>query len=204
MPTTPVQGLPYPSLSDPANGPVALQNLATALEDYKTIVRCTSSTRPAHVEGRTIYETDTDRIQVSDGAAWVAFDTKWQTWNPGTNWTVGSKGGRWKLCGRTAYVNAWFNLGSFTIPGGSSSLNVTGLPLAPSGDPMYGNAFAVLDAMWNIPGANAYKGFGYVGSSALYVGTINNLNGYFAPITTSVLPLNSSTILNVNAIYQVA
>lgn len=70
MPNTPVQALPYPALTDPANGPVAVQNLATALEDYKTIIRCTSTTRPAHVEGRVIYETDTDRLMVSDGAAW--------------------------------------------------------------------------------------------------------------------------------------
>lgn len=70
MPTTPVQALPYPSLSDPANGPVGFQNLALALEDYKTIIRCTSSTRPALVEGRVIYETDTDTLAVCDGAFW--------------------------------------------------------------------------------------------------------------------------------------
>jgi hypothetical protein len=77
MPTTPVQGLPYPALSDPANGPVAFQNLATALEDYKTLVRCTSSTRPGHVEGRVIYETDTDKLLVSNGTAWVDFASRW-------------------------------------------------------------------------------------------------------------------------------
>jgi hypothetical protein len=76
MPTTPVQALPYPALSDPANGPVAFQNLATALEDYKTIVRCTSATRPGHVEGRVIYETDTDQIRVSDGANWQLFTSR--------------------------------------------------------------------------------------------------------------------------------
>lgn len=79
MPTTPVQALPYPALSDAANGPVAVQNLALALEDYKTIVRCTSSTRPAHVEGRVIYETDTDTLLVSTGAAWRSTSSQWVT-----------------------------------------------------------------------------------------------------------------------------
>lgn len=32
MPTTPNLALPYPALSDPANGPVAFQNLATSLD----------------------------------------------------------------------------------------------------------------------------------------------------------------------------
>lgn len=76
MPTTPVQALPYPALSDAANGPVAVQNLALALEDYKTLVRCTSSTRPAHVEGRVIYETDTDQLLVSTGTEWRLFYDK--------------------------------------------------------------------------------------------------------------------------------
>lgn len=77
MPTTPVQALPYPALSDPANGPIAVQNLALALEDYKTLVRCTSSTRPAHVEGRVIYETDTDTLLVSTGTSWRSISSQW-------------------------------------------------------------------------------------------------------------------------------
>lgn len=76
MPNTPVQALPYPALTDPANGPLAIQNLATALENGKTIVTCTSATRPAHLEGRVIYETDTDRILVSDGANWQLFTSR--------------------------------------------------------------------------------------------------------------------------------
>lgn len=36
----------------------------------KFIVVCTSGTRPAHSEGQIIYETNTDRVYASDGAAW--------------------------------------------------------------------------------------------------------------------------------------
>lgn len=38
----------------------------------QTIITCTSSTRPASPnEGMTIYETDTDRLLVWDGSAWI-------------------------------------------------------------------------------------------------------------------------------------
>jgi len=37
----------------------------------KVVVPCLSSARPTGVEGRIIYETDTDRIYVYDGSAWV-------------------------------------------------------------------------------------------------------------------------------------
>lgn len=36
------------------------------------LIVCTSATRPSHVEGQTIYETDTDLIYSSNGSAWVA------------------------------------------------------------------------------------------------------------------------------------
>lgn len=35
------------------------------------VIVCTAASRPAHSEGRVIYETDTDSVLVSDGAAWV-------------------------------------------------------------------------------------------------------------------------------------
>ena len=35
------------------------------------VITCTSNTRPPHVEGRIIYETDTDNVLVSDGANWL-------------------------------------------------------------------------------------------------------------------------------------
>jgi hypothetical protein len=39
--------------------------------DYiRGFIICTSSTRPAHREGRVIYETDTDKVWVSDGSNW--------------------------------------------------------------------------------------------------------------------------------------
>lgn len=44
---------------------------SAAWRDLGEIIVCTSGTRPAHVEGRTIYETDTDRLLTSDGTNWT-------------------------------------------------------------------------------------------------------------------------------------
>lgn len=49
----------------------------------QVITQCTSSTRPGSpVEGMCIFETDTDRIMVYDGAAWDYVVEPRQTWTP--------------------------------------------------------------------------------------------------------------------------
>jgi hypothetical protein len=69
VPTTTPHALRYPSLSDPANGPLAIQQLADDVGGW-LVWPCTSTTRPAHKAGRFIYETDTNRVYVSTGTAW--------------------------------------------------------------------------------------------------------------------------------------
>lgn len=69
MPTTTPHGLRYPSLSDAANGPVGIQNLAQDVALTLPVV-CTSATRPAHAAARYIYETDTAMTYVSNGTVW--------------------------------------------------------------------------------------------------------------------------------------
>lgn len=52
-------------------GGSALRIYDGSVSDYiRGVIICTSSTRPAHREGRVIYETDTDRHLTSDGSAW--------------------------------------------------------------------------------------------------------------------------------------
>lgn len=51
----------------------------------QAVIVCTSGTRPASpVEGMVIYETDTDKLQVYGGAAWVEVATTaaWSTYTP--------------------------------------------------------------------------------------------------------------------------
>lgn len=77
--------LPYPTLQEPPNGPAQMQALAEAVD---TALGATSfkaglsTARPAHREGLAYYETDTDKIMVSDGTAW---QTVWQKNPPSTD-----------------------------------------------------------------------------------------------------------------------
>lgn len=91
-------------------------------------VVCTSSTRPAHVEGLCIYETDTDKMLVSDGAAWSVFSaTNWQTFAPTWTTTSGSApsigngvlSGRYRQIGNTVQFRIWLSMGS-TSSGGEN------------------------------------------------------------------------------------
>lgn len=47
MPSTPYQGFPYPALSEAANGPVAFQNLAQAIEKRVVQVYADAAERAA-------------------------------------------------------------------------------------------------------------------------------------------------------------
>lgn len=75
--------LPYSLLTDPPNGPQAVQDLATkTAAGLGRAYPCTSTTRPAHVAGLIIEESDTNLLYYSDGANWlplaVGDDTGWQ------------------------------------------------------------------------------------------------------------------------------
>lgn len=48
----------------------------------QVIATVTSGTRPAHLDGRVIYETDTDRTLQSDGTGWVIMWEPEQTYTP--------------------------------------------------------------------------------------------------------------------------
>lgn len=58
------------SVTVPADGSVVTSAFLTSMSE-QIVWTCTSSTRPTGVEGRVIYETDTDRLWVYSGSAWV-------------------------------------------------------------------------------------------------------------------------------------
>lgn len=72
MPNTTNQALPYPALSDAANGPVAFQNLAQAVEKQLVMAFASSADRTtrvsAPVEGMVAYLKDVDRLEMYNGA----------------------------------------------------------------------------------------------------------------------------------------
>lgn len=71
---TPKYAFPYPNLNEAPNGPAAFQALAEAVESTisgSSFKAGLAAAKPAHREGLAYYETDTDQLVVSDGAAWL-------------------------------------------------------------------------------------------------------------------------------------
>ena len=101
----------------------------------QVVIVCTSGTRPASpVEGMTIYETDTDRLLIWDGAAWVPVTSvgAWTTYVPA--WTStgtapaignGTITGASMTHGKTTFVRGQITMGSTTTFGtGTYSVSV--------------------------------------------------------------------------------
>lgn len=65
-----------------ADGDVLTSSIYTSMIRQQVVVQCTSTTRPTGVEGRFIFETDTNRFQFYDGAAWVIESEPFQSWTP--------------------------------------------------------------------------------------------------------------------------
>ena len=63
--------VPYAVASDDPDGPAQIAALGSAVHSLLGLAYpCTTGTRPAHVAGQLIYETDTDTLRVSTGTAW--------------------------------------------------------------------------------------------------------------------------------------
>lgn len=75
MPSTPLQALPYPALSDAPNGPTAVQNLATALEPKLVMTFATTAARDAAITaptaGMLVWTTTPASYWYYTGAAWT-------------------------------------------------------------------------------------------------------------------------------------
>lgn len=75
MPNTTNQALPYPALTDPANGPVAVQNLAQAVEKKLVMVFVDAADRAAKLTAPTAgmlsFLTATGLFYYYSGTAWV-------------------------------------------------------------------------------------------------------------------------------------
>ncbi len=120
----------------------------------QVVVVCNDATDraaiPSPIEGMVIYRKDTDAIEVYNGAAWLSFDTKWQTYTPViyTNNVAetlgnGSSYGKYFRVGKTCHFKTRHVVGSTTAWNGAGlqeiSLPVAGLydanfsPLAPFG-----------------------------------------------------------------------
>lgn len=133
-------------------------------------VTCTSGTRPTNVEGRLIYETDTDRLLLGTGSGsnWIVKAEPSQTWAPSFSSGVTVGNGAWSGA-ITHRSDGWVDLeGVFTL--GSTS--------AISGD-----------ILLTLPYTAASKGYGSRFRGAFYDtsgGSTVPIIGAFTNATTSV------------------
>lgn len=127
------RGVPYPAAADANNVPADVQALATWVNDRPGVATLTTVQRDALAgaalwEGRCIYNTTTDQLEVYEGAAWVAPNPRaWQAY--AFDWSGGGGAGavpalgngaaecRFRLAGDTCdfVISQW--MGSTTTYG---------------------------------------------------------------------------------------
>ena len=125
MPSTPRTSTPYPAGSDAPLGPAQMQALAENLEKYGIPRFASSAARdaaiPSPTEGDFCYRTDTDRLEMYTGAAWIGalpFGPTGNSYTPTlVNITIGTGGtplntGRWERMGNYVDVEAIVQLGT--------------------------------------------------------------------------------------------
>lgn len=105
---------------------------ASELNDYfmeQVIVTCTSGTRPTGIEGRVIYETDTDKLLVYSGSTWREFarSTTWTAFTP--SWTNLSLGDgtndfQYKYVAGDIRIKGKLTFGTTTSISGTVSLTI--------------------------------------------------------------------------------
>lgn len=125
-------------------------------------------------------------------------------WVPETNWAIptAERIGHYRLDGDILDVNATITLaGGYTVPGGAAALIVSNLPYLPLGDPASTGGFGMLHATVMIPGVNIYILQGYVGGTTIDVGRMSDVNGYLNTLPGTI-PLNTSSVFNINARYR--
>jgi hypothetical protein len=114
MPNTPLQTLPYPALSDPANGPVGFQNLAQAVEKKLVQVYVDATDRAAKVTaptaGMLCYLTTAARYELYNGTAWVPLGAGQQAVCGGLKQTAAQSGWTSTLHAKVTMQSATHNV----------------------------------------------------------------------------------------------
>jgi hypothetical protein len=139
MPTTTNRALPYPSATAANDVPTDMAALAAAVDTAlgpsggRMVIVCTSATRPSSpVEGLQIYETDTDKVYIYSGTAWVQGGSYvgWESYTPTWSGTKGNGtlSGWWTRQGRSIDYYIKLVWGSSTTH--PASINTFTLPVA--------------------------------------------------------------------------
>lgn len=173
------KGAPYPVGGDANDAPAYIQQLAEWTDARPGTQTMTAAARAALTgptglwEGRTVYESDTDRLMVYTGAAWrrVAVeespDGGWQTWTPTwTDMTLGNAvmTARYRLTSKTADFYLSLLAGS-TTTGFGMSFTLPVQPSQPQHD-FFGRYF-------NSPTTKTYLARGLFSVDKVYVHYLN-------------------------------
>lgn len=91
---------------------------AADVNDYlmeQVVIVCTSATRPTAQEGMVVYETDTDKLSVYNGAAWLpVWQGAWTSYTPtltNVTTTSGTLVAYYAQFGKTVHFSVKFTLG---------------------------------------------------------------------------------------------
>lgn len=104
-----------------ANGATFTSSFWDTYARQQVVAQVTSATRPTNIEGRLIYETDTDRVLLGDGSNWVVMAEPIQTYTPTfANCASGTAAGYYKRS--DGWIDVW---ASYTMAGAGVSGAVT-------------------------------------------------------------------------------
>lgn len=156
----------------------------------QAVVTCTSATRPTGIEGRVIFETDTDTLRVYDGSSWVAIWRKQTTYTPtlvgmavGTGGsaentaTYGFSGGTLTVSG-----NIVFGTTGTTFP---ASTITASLPSGFTASPVYSATAAGIASMTDAS-VGTYTGYCRLQSASTVRFVVSNTSGtYPTQVSTS-------------------
>jgi hypothetical protein len=163
--------------------------------DDQLIITCTSSTRPTGVEGRHIYETDTNKRYVYDGTSWnIDGGSGWVSFTPSfSGLTLGNGAvlGMYRYIDGGMWVQAQFTMGSTSSMTGPLTLALPNSETMKT-SPLVPRWFGGVE--FNDSGTPYYGQVSYSSGTALGIGAWNSAGTYLAlTALSSTVPFTWAT-----------
>lgn len=155
-----------------ADGDILTSTIYTTGVRQQVVSTCTSATRPTAVEGRVVYETDTDLLLVYSGSAWVPFSgpstgstSFTSTITQSAAITKTTNYSKWSYVGpKKIHWTFSYNLTSAGTAANAITLTV---PLTAATSSMIGTA-------WYLDAGTQFYVLGVVGASTTTIKFVNN------------------------------
>jgi hypothetical protein len=141
----------------------------------QVIVTCTAATRPSHVEGRRIFETDSNKEYISDGSTWrLAGGSGWTSFTPSwSNLTVGNatQSGEYRYADGGMWVKVQLTFGSTTSMTGNVTMTV------PNSETARAGAIGAGTAIYQDTGTRVFIGAARIPGSATTISFFHTESG---------------------------